>query len=97
MKSLCEEVRNKSEARQVQLKVFLLEHGQRIKDLAKRRGISPGAMGDVLSGRRPKAEHIEWLIGQGIPAALLPEPAVRQKTGPKPKQADVTDSTQAAA
>lgn len=91
MDQLREQIRNKSNGRQVKLRVFLLESGVEVKALARKRGISPGAMGDVLSGRRPKREHIEWLISQGIPANLLPEPAVLQRRGPKPK-----DATQAA-
>jgi len=87
MNQLSEQIRNKSKGRQVRLKVYLLEHGIEVKALAARRGLSPGAMGDVLSGRRPKREHIEWLIAQGIPADLLPEPAVPQKRGAKPKAA----------
>ena len=86
MNDSSEQVRNKSSNRQVRLKVFLLENGIEVKGLAEKRGISRGAMGDVLSGRRPKREHIEWLVTQGIPADLLPLPAVPRKRGPKPKQ-----------
>ena len=86
MDQLSEQVRNKSNGRQVRLKVYLLEHGIEIKGLAAKRGLTPAAMGDVLSGRRPKREHIDWLVGEGIPAELLPEPAVPQKRGPKPKE-----------
>ncbi|MGE4536350.1 MAG: hypothetical protein AB7D37_04660 [Desulfovibrio sp.] len=85
MNSLSEQVRNKTDNRQVRLKVFLLEHGIEVKALAESRGISRGAMGDVLSGRRPKREHIEWLVTQGIPSDLLPAPGVLRKRGPKPK------------
>lgn len=56
-----------------------------VRELARKRGMSPGGMGDVLSGRRPKREHIEWLISQGIPADLLPEPVAPRKRGPKIK------------
>ncbi|WP_428558602.1 MAG: hypothetical protein ACP59X_12170 [Solidesulfovibrio sp. DCME] len=78
----------------MRLKVFLLEAGIEVKALAMQRGISPGAMGDVLSGRRAKREHIEWLISRGIPSDLLPVPAVLQKRGPKPKtgQPDQADA-----
>ena len=86
MNDLSEEVRNNNKTRQVRLRIYFLENGIESRELAKKRGISPGAMGDVLSGRRPKREHIEWLIGQGIPVYLLPEPAVPRKRGPKPKQ-----------
>lgn len=85
MNQLSEQIRNKSNGRQVRLKVYLLEHGIEVKSLAARRGLTPGAMGDVLSGRRPKREHIAWLVGEGIPAELLPEPAVPQKRGRKPR------------
>lgn len=91
MNQLCDQVRTNANSRQVRLRIFLLENGIESRELAKKRGLSPGAMGDVLSGRRPKREHIEWLISQGIPANLLPEPAVLQRRGPKPK-----DATQAA-
>ncbi|EFL52987.1 conserved hypothetical protein [Solidesulfovibrio fructosivorans JJ]] len=85
MNGLSEKVRNNNKARQVRLRIFLLENGIESRELARKRGLSPGAMGDVLSGRRPKREHIEWLIAQGIPGDLLPEPAVPQKRGPKPR------------
>ncbi len=86
MNNLCEGLRKTPTPRQVRLRVFLMERGIQIKTLAAERGISPGGMGDVLSGRRPNASHIEWLICQGIPADLLPQPAGPKKRGPKPKK-----------
>ena len=90
MDSFSEQLRKTGSSRQVKLRMFLMERGIQGKDLAAQRGISPGGMGDVFSGRRPNADHIAWLIGQGIPAELLPSPVAPKKRGPKPKHA--TDS-----
>lgn len=90
MNRLSEQLRKIPISRQVRLRMFLLEHGIQVKSLAAQRGLSPGGMGDVLSGRRPNAAHIEWLISWGIPAELLPKPIGPQKRGPKPKNAEQT-------
>ena len=90
MNRLSEQLRKTTTSRQVRLRMFLLAHGIQVKALAAQRGLSPGGMGDVLSGRRPNAAHIEWLISQGIPADLLPNPIGPQKRGPKPKIAAQT-------
>ena len=99
MKSFCEQLRKTRAPRQVKLRMFLMEHGIQVKELAVQRGISPGGMGDVLSGRRPKVEHIEWLISMGIPAELLPSPVAPKKRGPKPKHSEISanDSQEQAA
>ncbi|WP_051261721.1 hypothetical protein [Desulfovibrio inopinatus] len=89
MSKLSELIRNKTTDRQVRLRSFLVSRGVKVKALAEARGLSPGAMGDVLSGRRPKREHIDWLREQGIPDDLLPTPADPQRRGRKPtKSAD---------
>jgi len=90
MNRLSEQLRKTTTSRQVRLRMFLLSYGIQVKTLAAQRGLSPGGMGDVLSGRRPNAAHIEWLISQGIPAELLPNPIAPQKRGPKPKIAAQT-------
>jgi len=87
MDSFSEQLRKTGTSRQVKLRMFLMEHGIKVKNLAAQRGISPGGMGDVFSGRRPNADHIEWLISMGIPAELLPSPVAPKKRGPKPKHA----------
>jgi len=99
MERLSDQIRNNPRLRQAHLRVYLFEHGISIKDLAEKRGLSRPAMSDVMRGRRPKPEHIAWLIGQGIPAELLPSPVAPKKRGPKPKHPETSanDSQEQAA
>ncbi len=84
------------EERLVRLKIWMLEHGYKSKDLAREIGVSPSMLTRILAGERSPRSRLDSLKRLGVPAELLPPPSSGKVGRPRKASGQVPEKQEEA-